>query len=176
MSIEEVLNSLPAEEVAAEPKTEESQDSTPGEVEAPASTPTEPTEHTKEPGMVPLAALQEERERRREMQTRIQQMETRFGQMLESFNRMTKPAEAEGEPTYDDDPLGATYHKLDKLQQQIDSMSHGQAIQAQQVQLQQLQAHVGATESESSIFMNRVAAARVAGAEIGPLSMAATWL
>ena len=92
-------------------------------------------EEPKKESLVPLAALHEERARRKELQAaqaesnaRIQKMEERFQQILEKQN----PA-----PSYDDDPIEHLKANQERLEQQI--QNHNLTIEQQQQVAQQQQ-------------------------------------
>ena len=90
-------------------------------------------EEPKKESLVPLAALHEERARRKELQAaqaesnaRIQKMEERFQQILEKQN----PA-----PSYDDDPIEHLKANQERLEQQDDRQQDQQAQRAHKPQV-----------------------------------------
>lgn len=125
------INSLVGESVelpqdapqeAAEPAQEQQAAPEPQQAEAQA----EP-----EPRVVPLAALHEERSKRRELAAQVEaerrtreELERRFEQRLQAMARPPAPQP----PTLDENPLGHMVHKLDTLQaQQQELMQQSEA-------------------------------------------------
>lgn len=81
---------------------------------------------------VPLAALHEERARRKEMSARMQAMEERFGQVLQKLDAKDQPSA----PDFEDEPLEALKFQTDQISKQLEQQN---ATLAQQQQNQQEQ-------------------------------------
>ena len=86
---------------------------------------------------VPLAALHEERQRRKELQGKVSQMETRFNQLME---RMNKPPEPQV-PAFEENPAEHLRLKQQALEQQIqqqtETVQQSEARRQQEAQLAQ---------------------------------------
>jgi hypothetical protein len=85
---------------------------------------------------VPLAALHQERERRKELQSKVSQMETRFNQLME---RLQKPEPQV--PAFEENPAEHLRQKQVQLEQQIqqqtETVQQAEARRAQEAQLAQ---------------------------------------
>lgn len=81
--------------------------------------------------VVPYAALHEERERRKEMQTKVTNLERTFQAVLE---KLSSPQQQQQPPSFDEDPIGALQHNQQVLNQHVAQQYQNQQQQAEQQQ------------------------------------------
>lgn len=89
---------------------------------------------------VPLAALHEERQRRKELQENLRQIEERNRRMEEAFQRIQERLKPQP-PSFDEDPLGALKHQNEELARKTQEYEQRfqQFDQHQQVEVQRQQ-------------------------------------
>lgn len=87
-----------------------------------------------------------ERMERKQAQEQMALMQARFEQLMQA----AQPKEPE--PVYEDDPLGATHAKVDKVVQSIEAL---QQAEAQRVQQAQFQGYVQSVASDEQSFMQQ---------------------
>lgn len=87
---------------------------------------------------VPITALHEERDRRRELQRSLDEQRDRMTRMETTFNHFRQQQEAPPErlPEYDEDPEAHLLGRMEEMQQRINQ--HDQIQQQRQVQDQQV--------------------------------------
>lgn len=110
---EQEAEEAPAEEVAEGEESTEAEEPTEGE---------EPTEDEGKPSRtVPIGALHEEREKRRQLQAKIEQMEATFQKMMERVAQGQQPPAPAPElpkiPAYEEDPVAHLKARIDQLTQ-----------------------------------------------------------
>lgn len=145
MAIDDVLNSMPpiSEDEFAQPDAQETQESQ-GATQKPQP---EQVQSEQVQKTVPLEALREERERRKELQAQLQAMEHRLQMIL---NAMQQPKTPEPEPavSYDDDPIAYLRTKIDALNEQIARMTQTTETQAQQQQYEAFTRNIAVAEQQ----------------------------
>jgi hypothetical protein len=146
MGIEDVLNELPVPEISESDTPEEGteKDGPPPTEEArKAETKTEPATP-----LVPLEALREERERRREVQAQLQVLESRMEQILEAMQnqRQVEPEDKEEPVTYEEDPMGYLKRQIEVLNQQLGVTAKMAAEERRMAQFNEMRNSVAAAE------------------------------
>lgn len=153
MSINDVIGEpveMPADETQAQPAEQEQTQEQAQE---------QPQEQQHEEKLVPLPALHEERQRRRELQARLQESERRNAEIearmqarLEQLQAALQPKQEI--PSVEENPVGHLKHSLDEVralaQQTNGQLTQWQQRQAQEAQIQAAAARVTAAESEFS--------------------------
>ena len=130
-------------EIESNPQDDEQQFEEPQAEEAQAeysqaeeSQPEPPPAETPQPErVVPLAALHEERERRRDLQNQISRMEGRFHQVMDRFNNPPTPEPQV--PDYDENPAEHLRHRAEQAERQISEINHARQAQGQYAAQQQ---------------------------------------
>lgn len=87
-----------------------------------------------------------ERMERKQMQQQLQTMQQRFEQLFAA--NQSKPEE----PVYDDDPLGATYSKVDKVVQSVEQLKQ---VEVQRQQKDQYSNYVASIQQDETNFMQK---------------------
>ena len=87
-----------------------------------------------------------ERMERKQIQQQMQLMQQRFEQLMAD----QQPQQVE--PEYDEDPLGATYTKVDKALQSVEELKK---VEAQRQQQEQYQRYVASIQQDETQFMQK---------------------
>lgn len=103
--------SAPEEEASAEETPLEAAETEPAE-EPPAEAPAD----ERPPKSVPIQALDEERQKRYELERKVETMNDRFSEVLTRLSQPPAPPPAEV-PAFEDDPAGHLKHQVDELNQ-----------------------------------------------------------
>ena len=85
---------------------------------------------------VRLAALHEERQRRRDAEARYQTLEQRTNQILDDLRKQQEPEKPQV-PQWEQDPLGHTRNRLETQEERLAKLEKFEQQQAQQAQAQQ---------------------------------------
>lgn len=119
--VEEEEEAAEVEEAPEEPAEEAEAESEPAESESSDETaPEESTTEEERPSRtVPIGALHEEREKRRQLQAKIEQMEATFQKLVDRVQQPTQaplPApDLPAIPTYEEDPVAHLKARLDQI-------------------------------------------------------------
>lgn len=111
----------PVEETAVEEEPVEESEEAPEETPDESADEEAPETDEKPSRTVPIGALHEEREKRRQLQAKIEQMEQTFQKLVDRVQQpMAAPAPppAPDIPSYESDPVGHVKARLDALSQQ----------------------------------------------------------
>lgn len=136
---------------------------TPAEKTDPAPTPEAPaTEEEHEPKVVPLAALHEERGKRRELAAQVAaekatraELENRFEQRLQALARAAQ-SPPPAAPDFTADPAGHLKHQLDTTQQQLHFIAQRGEQERQQAHMAETQARTThAVQQDENAFVTR---------------------
>lgn len=91
------------------------------------------------------AMAHQERMERKQLQEQMSVMQKRFEQLMAANQQPPAP-----EPEYDDDPLGATHAKVDKVAKALEDMQRANMGRAQQ---EQFQGYVQSVKADEQAFM-----------------------
>lgn len=116
-------------------------------------------QHPDEPKVVPLAALHEERGKRKDLQAelarereRVAQIEARMAARLEQLARAVQPPPP-APPALEENPVGHFSHKINELAQQVGQLSqHTQAEREAAMAAQRVQAVAAAVQQAEAAF------------------------
>lgn len=89
----------------------------------------EEQEHKPTPEESYKAMAHEERQLRRDLQSKVDMMNRRFEQMIASMQ--PPPQQPEPEPDYDEDPVGATHNKVDRALKAVEELKRNSEVQRQ---------------------------------------------
>lgn len=90
-----------------------------------------------------------ERMERKELQAQMRQMQERFEKL---YSVMQPQPEATPEPVYEDDPIGATFTKVDKVAKSVEELK---AVEEQRRQTEAYHGFVKQIQAEEAAFMQK---------------------
>lgn len=148
-NLDEILGPEPTEEQQAETPQEAVAETPVEQVEQPAEV--APIENKQTPEQIAenyKRMAHAERMERKQIAEQMKVMQQRFEQLMQALPKQ----ETAPEPDYVDDPLGATFTKVDKVAQSVEELKK-EAAQRQQVE--QYQSFVQSVQADENSFMQK---------------------